>query len=322
MELRSRSTSGGWSDANGMMVGPWFMGSGMFVMLGALLVVAVTIIVLALVLRRVVPGDPTERIRAGAVRRLNLPPTTQLGLHVDPPDGEIDGFLVIPDISGYTQFMQISAYALAHAQYAVSALLSSVIEAVEDVLVTAKIEGDAVFLYGVRAVKSGQGGLTGPEVGSAIGALLRAFYRKRAELRRSNTCSCEACRHVERLELKAVVHSGRLLLYDLHGQRELSGLPVIVAHRLLKSDVRLDRYVLITDAAGIDVVLPVEAERKRHIETYEGIGQVESIAYAFKVESVLVDEIQATPSAAAKAADAARKLVEGLRAVRGTVSGA
>jgi len=100
----------------------------------------------------------------------------------------------------------------------------------------------------------------------------------------------------------------------------LSGLPVIVAHRLLKSDVRLDRYVLITDAAGIDVVLPVEAERKRHIETYEGIGQVESIAYAFKVESVLVDEIQATPSAAAKAADAARKLVEGLRAVRETAS--
>lgn len=301
-----------------MMGGPWGMGPGMAIMLGLVLLVAAVAVVLVVLLRRSVAGNPGDLVRAGAVDRLDVP----AGVSAEPPEalasGEIEGFLVIPDISGYTEFMQMSAFALAHAQYVVSALLTSIVEASEDVLSTAKIEGDAVFLYGLVAEEQGQRGVTGPQVGDAVVALLRAFYRKRLELSRANACLCEACRHVDKLELKAVVHSGRLLLYDLRGQRELSGLPVIVAHRLLKSDVGLHRYVLVTDAARQHVVLPFEAEPRRHVQSYEGVGQVESMVYGFTEDSFLEDENATEAGATSKAADAARKLAEGLRALRGT----
>lgn len=313
---------GGMRNAEGMIGAPWGMGGGMLVMLGMVFLVAAAAVVLALFLRRVVAGDPAERIRSGALRRLDLTPAVAAGRSADLRGYEVEGFLVIPDISGYTQFIQMSAFALAHAQYAVSALLTSVIEAAEDVLATAKIEGDAVFLYSARVAEQGQRAVSGPEVGGAVCALLRAFYRKRTELSRANACPCQACRNVDGLELKAVVHSGRLLLYDLRGHRELSGLPVIVAHRLLKSDVGLDRYVLVTDAAGQDITLPLETESKRHAQTYDGVGQVESTVYAFTVDSLLTEEIPATLGTPAKVADAARKLVEGLRALRGTTDGA
>ena len=303
-----------------MMGGPWGMGAGMLVMLGLVLLVAAMAVVLVLLLRRAIVGDPAERIRSGAISRLDLPATAAAGSSQGRPDQEIEGFLVIPDISGYTQFMQMSAFALAHAQYVVTALLTSVIEAAEGVLATAKIEGDAVFLYGARTAEDGGRAVTGPEVGAAVCALLRAFYRKRAELSCANACRCTSCRHVEQLELKAVVHSGSLLLYDLRGHRELSGLPVIVAHRLLKSDVGLNRYVLVTDTAGADITLSLEAERQRHAQTYEGVGPVDSTIYNFTVEALLADEAPARPGAPAKAADAARKLVEGLRGLGGAGS--
>lgn len=305
-------------NADGMMGGYWGMGGGTLAMLGTFLLLTVAVAILVLLLRRVVTGDPAERIRAGALGRLDLPAIAPAGHSADRPVGEVEGFLVIPDVSGYTAFMQMSAFALGHAQYAVTELLSSVIEAAEDVLATAKIEGDAVFLYGVQATEAGQRHtVKGAEVGAAVGALLRAFYRKRTELSRANTCPCEACRNVGSLELKTVVHSGRLYFYDLRGHREIGGLPAIVAHRLLKSDVGLDRYVLITDAATQQVTLPLEAESRRHAQTYDGIGLVESTVYDFTVDALLEDEILARPGAPAKATDAARKLVEGLRGLRG-----
>lgn len=303
--------------SDGMMVGVFGgMGTGMLVMLGLVLLIVVVAVVLVLLLRRAIVGDPAERIRSGALSRLELPAATAAGSSDSRPDQEVEGFLVIPDISGYTQFMQMSAFALAHAQYAVSALLTSVIEAAEDVLATAKIEGDAVFLYGVRTAEGGERTVTGQQVGDAVCALLRAFYRKRAELSCANACRCTSCRHVEQLELKAVVHSGSLLLYDLRGQRELSGLPVIAAHRLLKSNVGLKRYVLVTDTAGAEVTLSLEAESKRHVQTYEGVGPLDSTVYSFTVDALLADEAPATSGAPAKAADVARKLVEGLRGLR------
>lgn len=300
--------------SDGMMMGPFGgMGIGMLVMLGLVFLIVVVTVALVLLLRRGIAGDPAARIRSGALRRIARPAVAAAGSPVSEPDQEAEGFLVIPDISGYTQFMQMSAFALAHAQYAVTALLTSVIEAAENVLVTAKIEGDAVFLYGLRKADGNGCGVSGLEVGEAVCALLRAFYRKRAELSRANVCRCASCRHVEQLELKVVVHSGSLLLYDLRGQRELSGLPVIAAHRLLKSDVGLKRYVLVTDTAGADVTLSLEAERRRHAQTYEGVGSLDSTVYSFTLEALLAGQTLERPGTPAKAADAARKLVEGLR---------
>jgi hypothetical protein len=292
------------------------MSGGMIAMGLGLVLAVLAIVIVVLLLRRTIAGDPQRAIREGALRRLDLTPEAPVQHTGRAPSGEVDGILVIPDISGYTQFMQMSAFALAHAQYAISALLNSMIDAAEGVLTTAKIEGDAVLLYGVRGSNDGQGGLTGAEVGETICAIIRAFYRTRAELRCANACPCEACCKVDKLEIKTVVHSGRLLLYELRGQQELSGLPVIVAHRLLKSAVGHERYVLVTDAAEQAVALSIEATRARHTQHYEGVGEVGGTVYAFNPALLLASEEQPVAGVSAKAADAARKLAEGLRALR------
>ena len=299
----------------GRMEGAWGMGGGMIAMNFGLVLVLLAIVIVVLLLRRTIAGDPQSAIREGALRRLDLAPERRPS---GAPSGEVDGILVIPDISGYTQFMQMSAFALAHAQYAISALLNSMIDAAEGVLATAKIEGDAVLLYGLRGSDDGQGGLVGDEVGAAICAVIGAFYRKRAELHCANACHCEACHSVDKLELKTVVHSGRLLLYELRGQQELSGLPVIVVHRLLKSAVGHDRYVLITDAAEPAVTLPLEATRRRHRQHYEGVGEIGGTVHVFDPAQLLAGEEPPAAGTSTKAIDAARKIAEGLRGLRGT----
>lgn len=301
----------------GRMEGAWGMGGGMIAMNLGLVLLVTAIVIVVLLLRRTITGDPQSAIREGALRRLDLAPAAPVSRPEGVPSGEVDGILVIPDISGYTQFMQMSAFALAHAQYAISALLNSMIDAAEGVLATAKIEGDAVLLYGVQDSRDGQGGLTGAQVGAAVCAVIRAFYRKRAELHCVNACRCEACCNVDQLEIKTVVHSGRMLLHELRGQREVSGFPVIVAHRLLKSAVGHGRYVFVTDAAAPAVALPFEANRTRHSQHYEDIGEVSGTLHVFDVERLLADVEPPAADASTKAIDAARKLTEGMRALGG-----
>ncbi len=294
------------------------MGASMIVMVVVLVLAVTGAIALAVLLRRAVTGDPAEQVRRGAMRRVaarhdgGSAQTSATSV-----SGEVEAFLVIPDISGYTEFMQLSHFALAHSQYAVSALLEGIIEAAEDCLATAKVEGDAVFLYALRNTGNGGGGASGPDVARAIGHILEAFYRTRAELAAKNICPCEVCRNVERLELKTVLHSGRLLLYDLRGQQELSGLPVIVVHRLLKNSLGLPRYVLVTAAAHDEVTLPLSASPTQHLESYEGIGEIASYVYLFDPESLPADKSDgARAGISAKAGEAMRKFGQNLRTLR------
>jgi hypothetical protein len=159
----------------------------MLVMIGTISLLILAAIILIFLLRRTVTESPARAIRQGALRRSKLPDLGSAARHFGHSEKEIDSFLVIPDISGYTHFMQMSAYALAHAQYAVSQLLSSIIDAAEGKLATAKIEGDAIFLYGPSANAPTRHAVTGPEVGAAVCQILKAFYRKRWTLRSSST---------------------------------------------------------------------------------------------------------------------------------------
>lgn len=294
------------------------MGEAAIMMVVVLVLAVVGAGFLVLLLRRAVVGNPEGTIRAEALRRLSAQGWTATGTGGNTgPSGEIDAFLVIPDISGYTQFMQLNRFSLAHAQYTVSALLGSIIDAAEDCLATAKVEGDAVFLYALRGPGDGRGGVAGEHIGRVVVEILRGFYVKRAELQATNTCPCEACRNVDKLELKTVVHSGKLWLYNLRGQQELSGLPVIVAHRLLKNSLGLTRYVMVTEAAHADTPIPLDIETTRHSERYEGVGEIAAYVYAFGPEALALDEARPKPTGlGAKAATAAQKLRENLRGLK------
>jgi len=184
--------------------------------------------------------------------------------------------LLIADISGYTDFMLANEKSLEHSHRIISELLETILDEVALPLTLAKLEGDAVFLY---AVKDEQFAAHADDLGARVLRFFHAFSNKVAELTLSSFCKCGACTNVEKLELKVVVHSGRCAFYEIANLTELSGVDVIVVHRLLKNSVGLSEYVLLTEAAQQDLRLPL-ALFARGEEVYDGIGSVPTYTYS------------------------------------------
>ncbi len=198
-------------------------------------------------------------------------------------EAERDTFLIMPDISGYTQYLSLNRFSLGHAQHIISELLETLMRCGAPRLALSKIEGDAILFYAEAPQAAGP---PGGELGATLVDLLAAFYARRKELEASNLCPCNACRHIGDLDLKIVVHRGPVLRYHLGEFQELSGLPVIAVHRLLKSSLHLDRYLMITEAAGAACRLPAGFTPREHVESYEGIGEVAAQIYEFEPENL------------------------------------
>lgn len=227
---------------------------------------------------------------------------------------ERDTFLVIPDISGYTRFIELNRFSAGHAQYVISELLHAVIEAAKPTLKPKGIEGDAVVFYAFSKSDDPGAGVTGSEVGLATVDLLNAFYQRRAELKHDNACHCEACSHIDDLNLKVVLHRGTVVHYVLDSFEDLSGFSVIAAYRLLKNSLGLDRYILLTEAAAREIDLPLVVEKERHIERYDDIGEIAFRVYGFELSSEAgARETDHHGPIAARTRDAVRKLAENAR---------
>lgn len=211
------------------------------------------------------------------------------------PTSERDTFVVIPDISGYTRFMQLTRFAAGHAQYVVAQLLDAIMNAAQPPLSPTRVEGDSVMFFAISERADPEKGASGPKVAAAVHDMVTAFYRKRSQLLASNLCPCEACKHITELDLKVVVHRGNILRYRLRGLEDLSGMAVIEAHRLLKNTVGRDRYVLVSEAAAEHVRLPWTRTPEQHHEIYEGVGEVRCDLYLMEEEVVPVSEITKSP---------------------------
>lgn len=192
--------------------------------------------------------------------------------------GERETYLIVPDITGYTQFLSLNRFSVGHAQHVVTELLSALLREGVPQLAPSKIEGDAILFY---ADAEASGALQGRDLGRTLVELLAAFYTKREALQAANLCPCGACRHIGDLDLKIIVHRGPVLRYRLGAFHELSGLPVIAVHRLLKSSLALTRYLMVSDTAVQHCKLPESFAAQAHVESYEGIGEVASRVYAF-----------------------------------------
>ena len=192
-----------------------------------------------------------------------------------------DQYLLLADISGYTAFM--ASVEQAHgvdfgtgipAGFAVlGALLGAVIEGVEPDFGVAKLEGDAVFAVAPATVLDGRGDETLARLRAVYGIFL-ARREERARNARDHVCT--ACPVVATLDLKMVLHRGRVVRQTIGSQTELLGPAVNVVHRLLKNSVyaRLGHrpYLLMTDAAATGLHL-VESGVE-HTESYADVGDV------------------------------------------------
>jgi hypothetical protein len=211
---------------------------------------------------------------------------------------ETDAHILLADISGYTRFLRENRVSLRHANYIVSELLAAVMHRAEASVRPEKLEGDAILFV----APAGQTGVPDSSVRRSMFGFFAAFYRRRAELIARNTCPCEACTSIERLDLKVIDHFGRVLRYRVKEFEELAGFDIIVAHRLLKNSVDASRYLLVTEAAWQrvrpeDHALPIET----HVEQCEGVGEISVVVIRGEVS--LPDDVASAPPATTSIAD-------------------
>ena len=201
------------------------------------------------------------------------------------------GPILIADITGYSRFLNESE--LVHAGQTLSALLEVMVEQTRPPLVVSKLEGDAVFSYGLDGnVLHGQAFVESIEASYVE-------FRRALELMVLNTsCTCNACANISGLDLKFFVHHGEFVLGEAAGRIELHGADVNLLHRLLKNTVTTETgitaYVMYTDQAvdalGLDELTESMA---RHTDTYDDVGVVTA-----RVEDLapVWEEAQAAPT--------------------------
>ena len=180
------------------------------------------------------------------------------------------GFLVLADISGFTAF--VTATELEHGPPIIAELLEEVIRRISPPLEIEGIEGDAVFALGVHGQVLPPASLL-----DVMQAGFAGFREKQRQLEADESCSCNACRGVGRLRLKAIGHYGTYLAQTVGGHAQTAGADVILAHRLLKNGVRPgSHYALLTRPALTYMeVDPTRLGFAAHTERFEYFGDVE-----------------------------------------------
>lgn len=148
----------------------------------------------------------------------------------------------LPDISGFTDFVNTTE--VEHSQHIISELLELMIDANEIDMTLAEIEGDALFFYREGKLPSSA------ELLRQIEKIYLDFHQHLLLYDHQRICNCGACKTAVKLQLKFVVHIGASQFIEVKGSRKPFGKEVIVVHRLLKNDVPMDEYVLISDEAS------------------------------------------------------------------------
>ena len=151
--------------------------------------------------------------------------------------------LLIADIAGYTRFMKFHYASLVHAQHIIGQLLETVIDAAGPSLRLAKLEGDAAFFY---LPASADGAFDPALVAGQAAEIYRAFHARANDLRVNTLCPCDGCQQTGNLKIKLVGHLGQVAVQKVKQLTELAGVDVIVVHRMLKNDVPVPEYLLMT----------------------------------------------------------------------------
>ena len=169
---------------------------------------------------------------------------------------KVNGFLLIADISGFTEFIKIhnmkkkpligsklASYWESHAEIIIKDLLETIITSFEPIMKLNKIEGDAAFFY-VESLKPKNEALN---ILRFMKLAKDNFKNKLSKLQFVQSCPCDPCQQAKNLSLKIVVHYGGFHITKIRDFTELSGESVILIHRLLKNSIKSDEYWLLTN---------------------------------------------------------------------------
>ncbi len=209
-----------------------------------------------------------------------------------------NSLLFIPDISGYTQFVQNTE--VEHSQHVISELLELLINANIEDLKLAEIEGDALFFYKEGSILSKEKLLT------QIEHMFTAFYGHLKMLEKNRICPCNACATAPNLQLKIIAHTGELRFLDVQDSHKPFGQSVIEAHRLLKNSIGSDNYTLISE--DLSEVVGLSHDYFSEIFSFKkGKDSYDGIEIAYLYSEIDNENLKLTPFAQPKIVDLARK---------------
>lgn len=181
--------------------------------------------------------------------------------------------LLIADISGYTEFMLNNKTTLYHSQVIISDLLETILHEIDLPLKVAKLEGDAVFFYGLDS------GKLKDVVHAKLLLFFEAFYRKLYFLSDTNRCDCYACLHMKKLKLKLFVHHGSVMFQKVGTYMELFGPDIVLIHRLLKNSIKHNQYIYLTEEAQKFLEYEIKYHKEFHVEDVADIGAQHGIVF-------------------------------------------
>jgi hypothetical protein len=151
---------------------------------------------------------------------------------------ENKGLLFIPDISGFTRF--VNETEIEHSRLIIQELLELLINCNQIGLEVSEVEGDAILFY-----KFG-GSPDLKELYKQVESMFCNFHKSLLAYDNRRYCQCKACVSAIDLSLKIVTHYGEFTGYNVKQFNKLIGKDIIVAHQLLKNDIAQHEYWLVT----------------------------------------------------------------------------
>ena len=197
---------------------------------------------------------------------------------------KVNGFLLIADISGFTEFIKIhnmkkkpligdklASYWESHAEKIIKDLLETIITSFEPIMKLNKIEGDAAFFY-LQSLKPQDEALN---ILSFMKLANDNFKDKLSKLQFVQSCPCDPCQQARNLSLKIVVHHGDFHITKIRGFTELSGENIILIHRLLKNSIKSNEYWLFTKQFSKFLEKFHDYEIEKISQKLENFGKIE-----------------------------------------------
>ena len=176
--------------------------------------------------------------------------------------------LFVPDISGFTQFVQ--ATEIAHSRHIIEELLEKLIEANDVGLQVSEVEGDAILFYRFGDAP------TAEQFFQQVQKMFVAFHGHLRLYETQRICQCGACVSAHDLTLKIVAHYGNIAQSHIKEHVKLFGQDVITVHRLLKNDIAHHEYALFTQALAHEwpqAITPAWGQREEGSQEYD-VGRI------------------------------------------------
>lgn len=146
--------------------------------------------------------------------------------------------IVIPDISGYTEFLTKTE--IEHSSHIINELLDLLVNSNSIGLTLSEVEGDALLFY-----RKGKPIELEPLVQQCTN-MFTNFHTQLKIIERDTICQCGACHSASSLSLKFIAHHGTVKELRVSGFTKVSGVDMVIAHRLLKNSIESNEYILVT----------------------------------------------------------------------------